>query len=222
MATTTELVDELVERFHGWNTDGPHGVLRFLDQAQSILLAQESHQRLKFDPTTGRPPILDTTEGVFEYQMDSDIWRVGSIMVRESDTVPDYGKINTKLDHDITLIGGIRYKTIKNVRSWDWQSISSPARIMFTADPLTRSNYYYIRAWVRPTPITAVTIQHSVTPPNDILYLLPAAALLIEGVQNGTLMDARRIVEHEIKPKLWAQENKGEQSDYIPPVDRGF
>jgi hypothetical protein len=207
---TVELVDELIERFKGWTHDGSHGVLRYLDQAHTILMSQESHQTAAYSMQSGELPKLETAAEVRVYTLPHNIWRVGGVLLRGNCGLP--GK-------EVTIAGEF-FWSVSSVRTWDWLSHDSPARVSFTIDPGERT--FYLRAWVRPTPLTSVKIPHQIPPPNDALYLLPAAAKLIEGVQNGDAIEARRFVEHELKPKFWASMNKGEQSEYIEPVSRGF
>jgi hypothetical protein len=215
---TVEIVDELIERFKGWGTDGPHGVLRYLNQAHEILLAQESFQTAAFNLATGGLPVLRTNEGQFEYFADRSIWRVGGVLLPYG-SIRDYGVINQAPQRTVS-IGGREYYTVNGIRTFDWQSENQPARILFSFNPKGRE--FFLRAWKKPKLITSVNIQHEVPPPLDVMYLIPAAAKLIEGVQNGTVIEARLAIEAEIKPKFWAAMNKGEQSEYTEPVARGF
>jgi hypothetical protein len=253
---TRELVDELCERFKGWGADGPHGVLRYLDQAHYILMTQESHQTFVYDMNTGELPKLETVRGKRVYQLKEhpQIWRVGGVMLRNT-TGGMPGK-------EVRVTGEF-YWAVDGVRTRDWLSHDDPAMVTFTFDPTAGSGVtdrttvavkkfnasppvivsggtsalsweveettaaisdrtYYLRAWCRSKQLTSVRINHLVPPPNDVLYLLPAAAKLIEGVQNGEVIESRLWIEKELKPKFWAAMNKGEQSEYTEPVDRGF
>ena len=215
---TVEIVDELIEQFKGWTHDGPHGVLRYLNQAHEILLAQESFQTAALDSLTGGLPVLKTNAGQYEYFADRSIWRVGGVLLPYG-SIRDYGAISQYPRRTVS-IGGQEYYALNGVRTFDWQSENQPARILFSFDPKGRE--FLLRAWKKSKLITSTNIQHEVPPPYDTLYLIPAAAKLIEGVQNGTVIEARLVIETEIKPKFWAAMNKGEQSEYTEPVSRGF
>ena len=209
---TSELVDELIDRFKGWSSDGPHGVLHYLDQAQAILMAQESLQNIAYDETTGELPTLVTEAGQRVYELPDNIWRCGGVLL-PCDAIDG-------LPGREDWISGVRYWSVRRVRTRDWLSHRQPATVTFAFDPEGRE--FMLRAYRRPKELTSVRIDHIIPPPNDVLYLLPAAGQLIEGVQNGNVFEARQYVERELKPKFWAQMNKGEQSEYIEPVDRGF
>jgi len=208
---TVELVDELIERFVGWSTDGPHGVLRYLDQAYNILMTQESHQTLVCDENTGEMPTLVTAPGQRVYTLPNDIWRVGGVMTRNS-TGGFKGKE--------VRISGEFFWQIDGVRTRDRVNHGRGATVIFAFDP--GEQIFTLRAWRWPVSLTSTRIHHHVPSPNDILYLLPAAAALIDGVQNGTALEAREHILKVIKPRFWAAMNKGEQSEYTEPVDRGF
>jgi hypothetical protein len=208
---TVELVDELIERFKGWSTDGPHGVLRYLDQAQSILMAQESPQNLAYDEETGKLPTLTTEQGKLVYDLPDNIWRCSDVM-----TYNGTGGLSGKT----VDINNVSFWSVRLLRTRDWLSHEQPATVTFAADPGLRT--FVLRAYRRPIDLTSTKIAHVVPPPNDVLYLLPAAAQLIEGVQNGTTFEARHYIETAMKPKFWAQMHKGQQSTNTEPVDRGF
>jgi hypothetical protein len=240
--TTEELVDELVSRFNGWNRGGDHGVLKYLNTAHEILMAAEMQQNVIFDSTTGNFPLLNTTQGVFNYSMPDDVWRVVGILISidlwnqplfDYDLfggVYDYGMFGSGLNRHIgtsyknsIAIGGALYAKIPFIRTWDRVNALTPARLMWTKDPLTRSGIYYRYSYKRPTQIISESIQPDIPTPWDFDILIPATAKLIEGVQSGNYDEARQILRNELKPLLWKQMNSGDQGDIdIEPVDRGF
>lgn len=227
--STEELVDELCQRFSGWNRDGEHGVLRYLNSAHDILMSMESQQTLIFDPLTGKLPPLNTTAGVFSYTMPTDVWRVSGILVEVTNpnlTLIDYGTITSLIRtsyKNSEKIGGVQYAKIPYIRSWDRVNDLTLARVMFTKDPLDQTDFYYRQSYKCPVQILSESIQPEVPAPWDFDMLLPAAAKLIEGVQNGNYDEARRIVRHEIKKELWKVLDSGDQGDMdFEPVSRDF
>ncbi|MCL2182067.1 MAG: hypothetical protein FWB85_01175 [Chitinispirillia bacterium] len=210
--TTEELVDELTARFTGWSTDGPQGVLPYLSQAQDLLMACESHQTLAFDEN-GDMLTLETEAGKKLYSLPDNIWRVSGVML------PVLRGHHGLRGAPIT-IGGVDYWAVKLLRTQDYVSHDNPAKVIFSEDP--KGLAFVLRAYVRPKPLTSTRVAHVIPQPLDGAYLLPATAMLIDGVQNGNAVEARRVIEKELKPEFWAQMNKGEQSENIEPVRRGF
>lgn len=233
MATTEELVDELVQRFNGWNRNGDHGVLRYLNSAHEILMSVESSRTMIFDEANGTLPALDTTDGVFAYTMPANVWRVGAILVKvgalyDYPMAPlyDYGfnHLTGRAEYKNSLvIAGYQYSKVPFVKTWDRQNASNLARLMWSRNPETKTGYYFMLSYKVPTQITSETIQPDIGTPWDFDLLLPAAAKLIEGVQNGNYDEARRIVRMELRPLLWKELDAGEQGDLDNEcVDRGF
>ena len=92
--STETLVDELVQRQNGWNRSGDHGVLRYLNTAHAILMAQESQQNLIFDEATGTLPTLATTDGTYKYVMAANVWRVSGVLIdNDIDISPQAGRL---------------------------------------------------------------------------------------------------------------------------------
>jgi hypothetical protein len=197
---TEELIDELVQRFQGWNRTGDHGLLRFLNSAHEILMSVDSEQTTIFDTATGALPILATTAGVFNYIMPDNVRRVAKVLFR-LDNKFNFPQSNYGLDRYTGMsqknglsIGGQWYGKIPFVRTKDRTSATLPAEVMFTQDPDTQSTLYYLLSYRVPKQILSENIEHEVPTPYDYDFLLPAAAKLIEGQLNGNYDEARRIV----------------------------
>src|SRR5215470_2286573 len=130
---TVEIVDELIERFKGWGTDGPHGVLRYLNQAHEILLACESLRNIVYDSSTGVLPVLHTEHGRHDYFVDTNIWRVGGIVLplNRGSHLNDYGMRGQSGRRERTVnVGGVEYTYVNGVTTADWQSSAVPARAL--------------------------------------------------------------------------------------------
>ena len=231
--STEDLIDELVQRFNGFNRDGSHGVLRYLNSAHNILMSAETQQNTIFDTTTGKLPFLNTTAGVFLYSMLDSVWRVSGVLV-EIDPLYgypfasqyDYGmdRLSGRSSYKNSIvIGGIQYSKVPFIRTKDRVNSTTPATIMWTKDPETKTDFYRRLSYKTPTQILSESIQGEIPDPLDFDILLPATAKLIEGVQSGNYDEARRIVRIELKPLLWKELDSGDQGDIdMEPVDRGF
>lgn len=231
--TTEELVDELVQRFNGWNRDGDHGVLRYLNSAHEILMSQGLQQNTIFDLSTGKLPYLQTTQGVYTYIMPDNVWRVKNILIYV-DRLRGYpgtpwnnyqtGLLTARLNYrDGLIIGGIQYSKVPFIRTTDRNGPNNLARVMFTQDPETKTDLYQVLSYRVPIQILSESIQPDIPTPWDYELLLAATAKLIEGVQNGNYDEARRFVRLEMRPLLAKELGDGDQGDLdMEPCDRGF
>lgn len=228
---TSDAVDELVQRFHGWNRQGEHGVLRYYNSAHSLLMAMECEQNVIFDDTTGLLPAVNTTAGTFAYLMPSNVWKIDAVLIPLDDgqvhLMTDYGQANTRMlrtsYQNAVSIGGRLYARWPYARSQPYANASTLAKILFTKDPETTIDYYFRKSYKRPTEILSETIQGDIPEPLDTEFLLPATAKLIEGVQSGNYLEAYQWVSGEFKKEFWKRRNSGDQG-YLDaePVDRGF
>jgi hypothetical protein len=230
---TEELVDELVQRFNGWNRAGDHGVLRYLNAAHEILMSVDSQQTMVFDTATGKLPTLATTAGVFLYTFPDTIRRIDSVVIEmgQIGVEPfDYGMstytgslAGRSAYKNSLVIAGMQYTKVPYIRSKDRISSTVPASVVFSKDPTTKTDFYRYLAYRTPVQILSESIQVEIPAPLDFDILLPAAAKLIEGVQNGNYDEARRIIRMELRPLLWKELDAGDQGELdMEPVDRGF
>jgi len=223
MATTSELLDLLEDQYKGWVRDGPRGLLRYLDAAQKILCHVPAQQLLIVEQANGKLRTFPTTANIYRYDMQDDVAFVEELLV-EADTssqildymnVQDYGRISphsTKPKYP--TISGIKYVHIPYVRSWP-AGESHPARVMFTVNPGTTTDTYRVRAYRKPASLDSDSIELTIEPPYDEVYLLPAACKLIEGVNNGNYIEARSTIIREYRPLMHKAFNEGAQGvDY--------
>jgi len=242
MASTAELLVILQEQFKGWNINGPRGLLHYLDTAHRILCQTESANRVVFDSSTGLLPYLVTTAGTFTYNLPSDCWKLGDVLVEigvngslfDNLSYYRYGtggvggtalmtgfRISStrKLEH--VTISGIGYIRVPHIRSFP-AGESTLAKLIFTDDPGTTTTCYNIRYYKKCAELVSDSIPLEIEPPNDELYLLPATCKLIEGVQHGNYLEARTEILKNIKPLYWKECNSGEQGFDYDAEDRGF
>jgi len=208
-----------------------HGVLRYINTANAILMAMECERNLLLGDD-GLLPAVNTTAGTYTYTMPSNVWRVSEICILIDNytlnNISDYGQEFVRPTRstfpNTVSIGGRLYGCYPYARTIrDYLSSSSLAQIRFTRDSDTTTDYFRRRSYKRPTDITSTGIQSDFAPPLDMEILLPAAAKLIEGVQSGNYMEAYAYVSGEFKRDFWKQQNSGEPGAYdFEPVDRGF
>jgi hypothetical protein len=222
---TEELCELLVQQFNGWNYDGTHGVLRHLHTANTVLASQDCNMMLVLDETTGTLPLLATTNGVFSYNMVTTIRKVSDILVSIDDSVLyDYTETVRRAQRNSIVVGGMMFARWPYVmKPQEYQSANVPAKVVFSENPGTTTDRFYLYAFKRPRNILSMNIQPDIVSPWDAEYLLPAAAKLIEGVQSGNYIEAYQFVQKELKPKMANAMNKdmdGDSDDL--PVSRDF
>jgi hypothetical protein len=231
--STEDLIDELVQMHNGWNRDGVHGCLRYLNEAHNILMSAESQQTTIFDTATGKLPPLNTTSGTFFYTMLDDVWRVSAILIQINPLYGypfapqfDYGMnrlAGRSSPENSLVIGGIQYSKVPFIRTRDRINSTTPATIMWTKDPETKTDFYYRLSYRTPVQILSESIQPEIPSPLDVQVLLPTASKLIEGAQKFNIFDAYLYIEKELKPKLWKELDAGDQGDLdMESVSRGF
>lgn len=229
--TTSELLSILEEQFPGWNRDGTRGLLRYVDIAQKALCMIPAEQLLIFDTSTGKIPAIPTVAGTYEYTMPAEVSFVDEVLVEAGDSSfsslqtlssQDYGRAtrNSTIP-EYRSIAGIEYFRIPFIRSWP-ASESANAKILFTKNPGDSSTSYRRRSYRRPATLGSDTIELTIPPPYDELYLLPAVGKLIEGVNHGNYIEARAAIVRDFKPLMWAAFNTGEQGKDYEPEERGF
>jgi hypothetical protein len=231
MATTEELISILEKQYVGWARDGVRGIRTYLDIAQDILCNVEGEQLMIFDSSTGELPTFDTTDGVREYSLPSNVNFIDAVCVEADarstliDNIrkQDYGRITRTHRRPIEQfdIAGIRYILIPYIRSYQ-RTETSVAKVLFTEPVETSTDVYRYRGYKKATAITSDSIPLTVFPPYDIQLLLPATAKLMDGIQNGNYVEAYKYVGKHIAPQMHKAFNRGAQGIFYEAEDQGF
>jgi hypothetical protein len=229
MSSTDELLTILEEQCKWWNRNGTRGLLYQLDTAQKLLMCAPHNQNVYC--TGGVLPALATTTGTFDYNLPSNCYLLKYVLIRvntigstgvTSIAGMDYGwnRVNSMPPEYISF-GGVEYVHIPYIRSWQ-SGDTATARLMFTVDPGTTTDYYRLMYYKKPADLTSDSIPIEIPPPWDMTYLLPAVIKLIEGVDHGNVIESRASIIRDLQPALWRELDKGEQGEEIFPVSRGF
>lgn len=230
MSSTLEILTVLQEQFKGWNIDGPRGLRYFLNIAHKLFRQCESEQAVYYDVSTGKLPYLATTLGTFDYALPANCWKLFGVLVEvgvtgsilDNWTGADYGlRIGNRRRIETVTLSGIDYLRIHNIRSQPCTEAAN-ARLQFTDDPGSTTSVYNIAYYKKPVEILSDSIQIEVEPPWDDMFLVPATAKLIEGIQHGDYANARKEVMEYWRPQYWKELNSGEQGLYGEPEDRGY
>ena len=210
-----EFLNLLEVQCDGVNRDGPNGLLFFTDIAQGILRNSPAEQNIVFD-STGKLPVLNTQNNVFDYNAPSDCWRIAGILIEANRRLTDYGF--RTIDTDCITISGIDYKRVPYIRSFD-AGDTSVAKIKFTRNPGAHAyRWWYYKKTGK---LWSDTIPLSIEPPWDYIYLFPATVRLVQGFQDGDFIKAHNDVL-VMRERYRKELNEGEQGEDLDAQDRGF
>lgn len=232
MSTTEEIMNLLDKQFPGWNRDGERGTRHYLNLVQRVLLNIPADQLMIIDEDTGKLPSFNTVSNTFKYDLPSTVNFIDTVLVEAGANVTlmnnysmqDYGRFSTRTDNkpfeDIN-ISGIDYYKIPYVRSTPAKE-NAVASVIFTVNPGTSTDIYRYRGYELPAEIVSDTIQLSIDPPYDMIYLYPATCKVLQGVQNGKFAEAYEYIIENIVPKVHKALNKGAFGINQIPDDHGF
>ena len=217
MPSTKQIARWLQLNANGWNIEGVKGIVPLINEAQNILMQEESEQTLSFDSSTGNFPSIETEEGVYEYDMPSNIWRVSQVLIDVRDTPnlslitnSEYGINSVELPPTMRyMYMGREYIRVLNAKTID-RTYNNNCKVRFFEDPQVAT--YYYRGYTLPTQITSASINPSLPDSNGMHMraLVPATAKLIEAFQNNTWDEALAYINMELKPLVQRMMNSGE------------
>jgi hypothetical protein len=158
---TNAIITLAKKQFPDW---GRELLLQFLNELQSIVFTQSATNQMRmFDTTTGKDPVLSTTQGVYSYDIDTthgfddNAWRV-TLVYSEDSTDP-----TDAIFYDAT------------------PSVS--AKVVFKEDPSTSE--YYIRAYRFPSELVTETIQLEIPAAYHLSHVFEGLAGMIEKFRSG-------------------------------------
>lgn len=182
------------------------------------MLRVESEQTVKYED--GEFPSFETVAGIFEYEAAPDVWRVEEVLMPYPLTI-EYGIYYEQLyGQESNLVrpfeernyGGRRYQRIQQMQTVD-QLRSDPStfentKMIFRIDP---GDYtYYYRGYKKPVSLTSENIQLPL-PEHLHPYIYQATVILINGYQNGNIMEGMAVITEDIRPIIRKEMNEGEQ-----------
>lgn len=151
MPSTKEIVTRINALVKGWNRDGTKGILPVLNEVHRYMMSHDCEQNEYIDGSTGLPPLLSTTAGVYQYSLPSTARKHIQVMVE--DTCNDYDDYGYYRE---VWWQGEKYKEVP-VRSRPTKR-NTAGYIIFRDDPGTHSDRYYWRYYLLPTDITAESV----------------------------------------------------------------
>jgi hypothetical protein len=226
MPSTKELINYMKIQAEGWNRNGEKGLLEVLNQAQDILYHQDMSQTIAYR-SDGELPYIATQDNVFEYTLNqattglsSDIWRCDSVLVKPPFTNQllaairvEYG-ITPNLRQPLQQIefNGVEYFRFHQIATEDSLRSGHP-KLRFTSNPGVTTKDFYLLCYKKATPLISEQIRSSIPEHLHITVLLPAAMKLVEGYQNGNVIEALESIHRIFKPQMQAEMNSGDQGE---------
>jgi hypothetical protein len=204
-------------------------LLPILNDLHSMLYKHEDPFTMYIDPTTGKPPVLNTTNGVLVYSGRSDCWRVSRICT----TYPvgtDYGYqlIDNTLSPPYTNtsehveVNGNFYYPYNFADTRDAVGSAAPV-ITFSRNPQATTAKFYQITYKNPVQITSDRIQLQI-PDSDGAHrflVFPCFMKLIEAQNNGNYEEAIEYIEN-MKLRLWKVLSGGEHGKQHRTMPRPY
>ncbi len=198
-----------------------------------MLLRHESEQNVLIDNATGDLPYRATRDGVYNYTLDDDVWRLKYLLVDDYVVTNDYFN---NLDNNHThyfyqqnqfeeyLFCGRLYYRVKQIRSFDRRNTTA-AHFTFVGglNPGATTEIFRELAYREPVNITSDNVQHEMPGSTDMDYLVPATMALIDAINDHEkTVSSRQYILKELKPNFWNEADGGAQgiSDYC--IKRSF
>lgn len=193
---------------NGWSRPR---ILSELNDTLNILLQNQTEQTLK--TVNGEFPTITTVTGTRQYTADDDVWRISEILLDYP--ITDYGVLlygnqsNIQTPIQDRFYNGKRYILVQPVKTIDAVG-STPVQVIFRFEPGSRD--YYYRGYLIAAQLKSESID--IPMPDRLRTKLYAATIaMINGYQNGNILEAEEYVREKIKPLIDKEMNAGAQGD---------
>lgn len=200
MPSTEYNVDQIIRRFP---KESPESILGVINEIQKLVCSQDSYQFEKIE-STGMPPFLATTDGIYEYDCPVDCRRTIAVFTLNRNSGYKSQK-SSGLNSEFSLRNRNYTKVAISTRAKTPRSVG---KIYFQDNPGTTTNKYYHAYYTVPQDLTDISMQLLI--PDEAHYILREgviAMLTSDEYGKGQLDEA--IMQKTIK-KIRAVLNKGE------------
>lgn len=209
MPTTTANIDLILRRVSNATRQE---ILDAMDEMQLIVYSQNSFQTLKIE-STGLPPIIQTTQGQYEYDCPADCRVAAAVFA-----------LDPPLGYQRNRATGPRREYFFRNRAYvaiDAEcrpaSIDDVAKVYFREDPGTTTDKYYLPYYIQPTRLTDESIQ-LVLEEHTHYSLRQAVIAMFTSEQYGKSGFDDQVIERAAK-KIRSQLNRGYGSSLgITPI----
>jgi len=205
------MVSKLLLEANGWSRPR---ILAELNDVLDILLQNQTEQTVK--TVNGEFPTITTTTGQRQYSADDDVWRISEILIAYP--TAEYGilwsdlygnQANIQAPIEDRYYNGKRYTLVQPIKTIDAIG-STPVQVIFRFDPGSRD--YYYRGYLINAQLNSESVD--IPLPNRLRTKVYAATIaMINGYQNGNILEAEEYVRTEIKPLIDKEQNEGAQGE---------
>lgn len=205
MPTTAYNVDRIID---STKQSSVEEVLNALNEIQSAVYSEDTEQVLKVNSANGMPPYLETTDGQFQYDCPSDCRRTAMIF-SESWPYP-YSRTRVSLPDKTYYWKGRNYYTMPVSSTDALISADTLATVTFQLNPGTTTTKYYHAYYIKPTPITDISVE--LTIPDHMHWRLRQIVIkMLIADQSGAFDDFEKTMERQIR-KIRSELNRGAQT----------
>ena len=171
-------------------------VAQLYDEVQLMIFSAPTELMRYRDPSTGQDPVLTTTAGTFEYELDAATIGVDTMLV--GNVYDDGSSIIVAYDQMVNS-SEIRASTKRG-------DSSTKAKVIFSEDPGDRE--YQVECYRYPTRITSPTVEPEIGEDLRLRFLYPGVTALVETFEHGALSEAQEKFERETIPLIRTELNK--------------
>lgn len=199
MPSTEYNVDMILRRLP---KESPESIVNVIDEIQKIVYSQDSFQTEKIE-STGMPPYIVTTDGIYEYECPDDCRRTIAVFGL---TVPR----RTSRERPVGPRQEYYYRNrnyCKLAITTRDATIENNAKIYFQENPGDTTTAYYHHYYVKPTDLSDISIQ--LTLPEEVHYLLREAVVSMLTSDEYGKSQYDDAIMFKVVRKIRAQLNKG-------------
>jgi len=183
--------------------ESPEFIVQVLNEVQNYICSQDSYQLEKIT-STGLPPYIATTQGVYEYDCPADCRRTIAVFTQDYPRLFNRQRqVGPKREYYFRNKG--YYKLNISTRDATEETV---AKIYFQEDPGTTTNKYFHHYYVKPVDISDMSIQLTL-PPHVHFMLRDAVVSLLTSDEYGKSGYDDQIFS-KVTKKIRAELNKGE------------
>lgn len=192
-------------------------LLDLLNSFVEMVLKIDTVENLVFDPTTGRLPYLETSQGVFSYTLPSTYYKCKYILEHEGHSgYPNNLAFQAHHSHyafnTVSIeLGAHRYRQVPVVLQPQFGTGS--VTVLFQFDPQNTTNTYHVYAYQAGNSIVSINSTLQIESKFHLSHVIPACQMLIDGLDNGNFQDIMPVVNTMFVEPIQIQKYWNSQPD---------